>query len=185
MEIKTDDLLTNNDTNDNNNYFFEEDILSELDDDFSYQIKERGKRYYKDGNIVQCCKANNKYYAKVRGTNEKPYFINVEINEYGIEYNCTCPCDFPCKHEYAVLIAISNKEYETIELKEEIEEKKNSLQNILKNIPAEEIKEYLLSPKGIDYVCFEINSFECYFRKYYPKQSYEFYYNNLFNFILP
>ena len=78
-------------------------------------------------------------------------------------------------------MAITNQEYSNIELKPELKEKKDNLQNVLKQIPAEEIKEYLLSPKGADYVCFEMGAFEEHFRKYYPNQSYEYYYNNLYN----
>ena len=162
-------------------YCEEEDLLDEVEDDFSYQIKERGEDYYDSGNIVFCCKNNNKYLAKVRGTNDKPYIVNIEITEDGIDYDCTCPCEFPCKHEYAVIMAIANQEYSNIELKQKIKEKKDTLQNVLKQIPAEEIKKYLLSQKGLDYVCFEMNAFEEYFRKYYPNQSYEYYYNNLYN----
>ena len=162
-------------------YCEEEDLIDELEDEFSYQIQERGKDYYHSGNIVLCCKHDNKYYAKVRGTNDKPYIVRIEITEDGVDYDCTCPCTYPCKHEYAVLMAITNQEYSDIELKPELKEKKDTLQNVIKQIPAEEIKEYLLSPKGQDYVCFEMGAFEEYFRKYYPSQSYEYYYNSLYN----
>ena len=172
----------NNSSNTENIYYCEEeDLLNEVQDNFSYQVKERGKDYYYSGNIVSCSKNNNKYYAKVSGTSDKPYIVKVEIKKDGVEYDCTCPCDFPCKHEYAVLMAITNKEYLNIELKPELKEKKDTLQNILKKIPAEEIKKYLLSSKGVNYVCFEMKSFEDYFKKYYPNQTYEYYYNNLFN----
>ena len=178
--IKQENIKKERDTED---YCFceEEDLLDEVDDDFGYQIKERGIDYYNSGNIILCCKSNNKYYAKVRGTNDKPYIVNVEITDDGVDYNCTCPCEYPCKHEYAVIMAITNQEYSTVDLKPEMKEKKDTLQNVLKQIPAEEIKEYLLSPKGSDYVCFEMGAFEEYFRKYYPNQSYEYYYNNLYN----
>ncbi|MBO5375595.1 MAG: hypothetical protein J6A52_01950 [Bacilli bacterium] len=162
-------------------YCEEEDLIEELEDEFSYQIIERGKDYYNSGSIVLCCKHDNKYYAKVRGTNDKPYIVRVEITEDGVDYDCTCPCTYPCKHEYAVLMAITNQEYSNIELKPEMKEKKDTLQNVIKQIPADELKEYLLSPKGQDYVCFEMEAFEEYFRKYYPSQSYEYYYNNLYN----
>ena len=172
----------NNSSNTENIYYCEEeDLLNKVQDNFSYQIKERGKDYYYSGNIVSCSKNNNKYYAKVSGTSDKPYIVKVEIKKDGVEYDCTCPYDFPCKHEYAVLMAITNKEYLNIELKPELKEKKDTLQNILKKIPAEEIKKYLLSSKGVNYVCFEMKSFEDYFKKYYPNQTYEYYYNNLFN----
>lgn len=164
-----------------NYYCEEEDLLEELDDEFSFQIKERGIDYYKSGNVILCLKDNNKYFAKVKGSNNEPYKVNIEITEDDILCDCSCPCDFPCKHEYAVLIAISNQEYTNIKLKPEVKEKKENLQNILKDIPAEDLKEYLLSSKGMNYVCFEMNSFEEYFKKYYPSQSYEYYYNNLYN----
>ena len=167
-----------------NYYCEEEDLLEELDDEFSFQIKERGIDYYKSGNVILCLKDNNKYFAKVKGSNNEPYIVNIEITEDDILCDCSCPCDFPCKHEYAVLIAISNQEYTNIKLKPEIKEKKENLQNILKDIPAEDLKEYLLSSKGMNYVCFEMNSFEEYFKKYYPSQSYEYYYNNLYNYRL-
>lgn len=159
----------------------EEDFLMEVEDDFEYQIKERGKKYYNSGNVLKVVKNGSHYYAKVKGSSITPYNINVTNDENGIDYECDCPYDFPCKHEYAVLIAISNGEYEQIELKPEIREKKASLQSMIEIIPADEIKNYLLSPKGLDYVCFEMESFEDYFRKYLPKQKYDFYYNNLYN----
>lgn len=159
----------------------EEDFLMEVEDEFEYQIKERGKKYYNSGNVLKVVKNGSHYYAKVKGTSITPYNVNITNDENGIDYECDCPYDFPCKHEYAVLIAISNGEYEQIELKPEIREKKASLQSMIEIIPADEIKNYLLSPKGLDYVCFEMESFEDYFRKYLPKQKYDFYYNNLYN----
>ena len=164
-------------------YCDEDDLLEEMDDYFEYQIKSRGKKYYEDGNVILCCKIDgkNKYYAKVRGSNEKPYIVSVENTFNDVLLNCTCPCDFPCKHEYAVLIAISNREYFVSDLKPEIKKKKSDLKSVLELIPSEEIKDYLLSSKGIDSVCFEMNTFENYFRKYYPNQEYEYYYNNLYN----
>lgn len=162
-------------------YCNEEDLLDEVNDDFSYQIKERGKDYYNSNNVISCYKNNNKYYAKVRGTDIKPYIVNVEITKDDIEYTCTCPCNFPCKHEYAVIMTITNQEYSSINLKQELKEKKDTLQNILKKIPADEIKDYLLSPNGLNYVCFEMTTFEEHFRKYHPNQSYDYYYNNLYN----
>ena len=131
----------NNSSNTENIYYCEEeDLLNEVQDNFSYQIKERGKDYYYSGNIVSCSKNNNKYYAKVSGTSDKPYIVKVEIKKDGVEYDCTCPYDFPCKHEFAVLMAITNKEYLNIELKPELKEKKDTLQNILKKFPLKKLK---------------------------------------------
>lgn len=196
MQIDTGKLFEENIdkilNNDDNNYscnnevdyacdICEEDLLKEVEEDFSYQIRERGKNYYKDGNVIMCGKCNNSYYGKVRGSGNEPYNVKVEIEDGEVYYDCNCPYEYPCKHEYALLMAISNQEYQIIDLKPEISEKRDNLQKLIEKIPAEEIKEYLLSPKGLDYVRFEMNSFEEYFRKYYPNQSYDYYYNNLYN----
>ena len=151
------------------------------ENDFSYSIRERGEDYYYDGNVIECSKTNYGYLAKVRGSSVVPYEVSITIKNGQVSYNCDCPCTYPCKHEYAVLMAISNQEYDSIELKEKISEKKGNLKSIIKDIPAEEIKSYLLSPIGLNKVCFEMNSFNKYFRKYLPNQDYEFYYNNLYN----
>lgn len=163
-------------------YCDEVDILKEVEDDFDYQIKERGKSYYNSGKVLKVVKTGHKYYAKVDGSSQTPYSVSINNSDYyGIEYECDCPYDFPCKHEYAVLMAISKGEYEEIELKPIISEKRSSLQSLLEMIPANEIKDYLLSSKGLKYVSFQMQAFEERFRKYLPKQKYEFYYNNLYN----
>lgn len=159
----------------------EENFLKEVDDEFHYQIKERGKRYYNSGEIIKLVKNGNHYYAKVNGTYDEPYNVSITNSTNGIGYECDCPYDFPCKHEYAVLIAISKKEYEQIELKPVIHEKKASLSSMIEIIPSDEIKDYLLSKEGLEQVSFQMESFEDYFRKYLPKQKYNFYYNNLYN----
>ena len=121
------------DNNDIYNYdICEEELLEEVEDDFSYQIRERGKNYYNDGNVIMCGKCNNVYYGKVRGTRSEPYNVKVEIEDGEINYDCDCPYEFPCKHEYALLMAISNQEYQIIELKKEIAEKRDNLQSIIK-----------------------------------------------------
>lgn len=160
---------------------YDEEVLADtLAKDFSYQIKDRGEDYYYGGNVQNIYKTKNKYYAKVSGN--KSYNVTIEVqDEDHAKYDCTCPCTYPCKHEYAVLMAISNLEYSEIELKTPIKEKEVNLKSILQEIPAEEIKKYLLSPKGLNNVIMETGSFAEYFRRYYPKQKYEYYYNNLYN----
>lgn len=197
MKIDTSDLfdtyLKNNkigmesevivDTDDFDDELFcnEEEMLDCLEADFSYQIQNRGRDYYNKGNVISCCKNGNNYYAKVKGSANKPYIVSFEITDDEIEYSCTCPYDYPCKHEYAVLLAISNQEYSIAQLKPEIKENKCDLQTMLKQIPADEIKNYLLSSIGISNVSFEMDAFEEAFRKYYPSQEYEYYYNKLYN----
>ena len=166
----------------NNVHYNEEALIDTLASDFSYQIRERGEEYYYDGNVESVYKNNNQYIAKVCGNAGKSYDVKIVItDENTADYTCTCPCDYPCKHEYAVIMAIANFEYLEVELKPQIREKESSIKEIIEKIPAEELKNYMLSPKGIDNVVIEIGAFSEYFRKYYPKQSYEFYYNNLYN----
>jgi len=161
-----------------------EDYLYECFDDFEEVIKHRGEDYYETGRVVSCIKDKNHFHAKVLGSDDNCYDVDFDIDKYGIDYDCTCPCEFPCKHEYATLLAILDGEYREVNLKEEIYEERNSLQQLVEKIPAEELKEYLLSKDGMEHVCFEVNTFENYFRKYLPVQSYEYYYNNLYNALI-
>ena len=46
---------------------------------------------------------------------------------------------------------------------------------------SEDLKNYILSEEGENYVSFEENHLKDYFISYLPRQSYEYYYNNLYN----
>lgn len=123
----------------------------------------------------------NKYVAKVIGSAPKPYDVVIKLEKDGIKSSCTCPCTCHCKHEYAVVLAIKNHEYEEIKLMTTYKEKEGDLKTLIEKIPADELKKYLLSPFGKKYVVFEMEAFSTYFRKYLPEQPYEYYYNNLYN----
>lgn len=158
------------------------DILEVIDDDFSNVIKERGKEYYNSGNILTCYKSNDIYYAKVEGSYNEEYNVSIEYTkDNGYDYDCDCPCTYPCKHEYAVALAIKNNDYEEKKLKENIPEKKYKIKDIIKEIPAEELKKYLLSNKIINLNMFDNSNFKSKFCKYFPKQEYNYYYNKLYN----
>ena len=174
-------ILDEDDYEDINSNIKEEGLLDKFNNDFENQIRKRGIDYYKDGNVLNVYKSKNKYIAKVAGSSYKPYDVTLIVHNDKIDYNCSCPYEYPCKHEYAVLLAISNKEYLEVELKEVIKEKEMNLKSILESIPADEIKRYLLSPIGLDNVIFEMKNFSKYFISYYPVQGYYFYYNNLYN----
>ena len=159
----------------------EEDLLEMVDDDFEYQIKQRGKDYYNNGNVIKVYKSDNQFYAKVKGSNSNIYNVKIDNSEYrGLEYECDCPYEYPCKHEYAVLMAITNGEYEEISLAPNILEKKISLYELIEKIPANKIKEYLLLEEG-NTVTINQKHLENHFSEYLPKQKYEYYYNNLYN----
>ena len=93
----------------------DEDVICEIEDDFSYQIKERGKYYYDSGKVLKVVKSGDTYYAKVQGSRSTPYNVVIHNRMFdGVEYECDCPYEFPCKHEYAVIKAISCRQYEEI-----------------------------------------------------------------------
>ena len=165
-------------------YCDEEDILNECEDDFGYQIKERGKYYYESGHIINIYKDGNKYYAKVRGTKDEPYIVTVQNNEYEVEYECNCPYEYPCKHEYAVLKAISNKEYNDKKLKQAIKKHTVNIKEIIKLVPPEELKKYIIETIDTNFIHFDQSTFEEYFRNYIPVEDYEYYYNNLYNSLI-
>lgn len=159
----------------------ESELLEEYEDKWSYQIQQRGEDYYYNNNVLSVCKNGNSYIAKVGGNSEKPYDVTIEVTLDDLIMSCTCPCTYPCKHEYAVLMAINNGDYEHVELKQPIKEVDSKVSTLIKDIPAEELKAYILSPAGKDKVVFETIAFQEHFRKYLPSQKYEYYYNNLYN----
>lgn len=162
----------------------EEDLLDNLEDDFDYQIIDRGRAYYNSGKVSHVYKTGNRYSAKVYGSGDKTYDVTITVDDdYTADYECSCPCDFPCKHEYAVLMAISNKEYKEIELKPIIKEQQYDIFDIIEKIPADELKKYILH-KGRESVDFDNEAFDKYFSAYLPKYSYEYYYNKLYNAII-
>lgn len=159
---------------------------NDFDDDFSFDIQKRGQEYYHNGKVLWVSKnKDNEFYAKVNGKNDNQYFVKIiKKGKYDYSYFCTCPCGYTCKHEYAVLMAVQNNEFDNIELLPSIKEVECDIESLIREIPAEKLKEYMLSPIGKDKVCFEMSSFNDYFRSYLPKQSYDYYYNNLYNSIL-
>lgn len=158
-----------------------EELVNMEMEEFQYQIQQRGKEYYEKGNVKSLVRTGDTFIAKVEGS--EMYNVKVHIDTEGdyVHYQCDCPYEWPCKHEYAVLMAILNKDYSAVELKQEIKKHNLTTEELIKLIPAEELKNYILSPIGKDYVCFEIEHLEESFAKYIPIQSYEYYYNNLYN----
>ena len=163
-------------------------IIDEQLNNFQHQIIKRGEDYYKAGNVIQVIKNKNTFIAKVEGTNYYEVKINIDNDSKTLSCNCTCPCEFLCKHEYAVLLAIKNKKYIEKELKEEIVKNNISLNELIKNIPATELKDYILkiifNKNFSDYLVLDSNDFEVDFLKYLPSQPYEYYYNNLYNYVM-
>lgn len=163
-------------------------IIDKQLNDFQHQIVKRGENYYKAGNVIQVIKNKSFFIAKVKGSNYYEVKINVDNDSKTLSCNCSCPCEFLCKHEYAVLLAIKNKKYIEKELKEEIVKNNISLNELIQNIPANELKDYILktifNKNFSDYLVLDSNDFEVDFLKYLPSQPYEYYYNNLYNYVM-
>lgn len=174
MQFKTDLSNPNNEKN----------ILKNCEKDFYQEIKNRGVEYYHNNKIQSLQKNKNHYYAKVQGSDNNIYDVEIIIDLFEINYKCNCPCSYPCKHEYATILAIHNHEYTKINLKPKIKEENPNIKKIIKRIPASKLKAYLLSSQSKNKVFFEEKSFKNFFSEYYPYASYDFYYNNLYNILL-
>lgn len=170
----------------------EDEIINKIIDkninNFQHQIIKRGEDYYKVGNVNQVIKNKNTFIAKVEGTDYYEVKITIDKDSKTLSCNCTCPCEFLCKHEYAVLLAIKNKKYIEKELKEEIVKNNITLNELIQNIPDFELKQYILkkifNKNFSDYLLLNFNDFEVDFLKYLPSQPYEYYYNNLYNYVM-
>lgn len=169
-----------------NNEDLEEEYLEEYDniaemyeEVFSPEVVKRGEEYYYDGLVQDVVKLGDLFIADVEGSED--YTVHVHVLDNNIEMSCTCPCEFECKHEYATLLAIENGKYEEKELKPFVDQEKISVEEIIRKIPAETLKKYILSDVGKDNVAFNICELEKTFNEYFPKQSYDYYYNNLYN----
>ncbi|MEG2564427.1 MAG: hypothetical protein RSA48_03290 [Bacilli bacterium] len=152
-------------------------------DEFSPLIKQRGREYYEQGHVINCIKTANSIYSFVEGNELYQVRMVKNGNDY-LRMSCTCPCDYPCKHEYATLLMIDNKKYIEVELLEEIKEIGISLKDLITNIPEKELKEYLLSSKFTYHEYLDKPELYAKFIKYLPVQEYNYYYNNLYNAFL-
>lgn len=78
---------------------------------FSPQICERGKKYYEESRISFLEKIDDRYFAVVEGTKDYLTIIKYDEDNKKMQVYCSCPCEFYCKHMYAVILAIRNEEF--------------------------------------------------------------------------
>jgi len=83
----------------------------EINKIFKYPIIQRGKQYYEEGKIKFLEKIENRYFAIVEGTEKYVVIIKYNEQEKRMQVYCTCPCEFYCKHIYAVILAIRNNKF--------------------------------------------------------------------------
>lgn len=83
---------------------------SNLDSIYSKTISERGIEYYTNDRVLYLEKVDDRYFSVVEGS--KKYVVVIKYNEEKKKMSvyCSCPCDFYCKHIYAVILSIRNNE---------------------------------------------------------------------------
>lgn len=84
--------------------------LKTFESEVEGKIVERGKDYYRDGDVKRLEKVSeNEFSATVFGTEK--YSVYIKLNDDAIvEHECDCPYDFGdvCKHKVAVFYQIRN-----------------------------------------------------------------------------
>ena len=77
---------------------------------FRTDVIDRGEKYFEDGHVAFLEFINNKYIALVNG--KHPYVVSIrQVDDKFISLSCSCPCDYLCKHELAVIKAIRAKKF--------------------------------------------------------------------------
>lgn len=87
--------------------------LQSINKKFSNNIFSRGMEYYNSGYVCYAMKFGNRLYAKVIGSADSPY--SVEINLKTFDSECTCPYSVRCKHAVAVLLFYMKKRNQVID----------------------------------------------------------------------
>ena len=78
---------------------------------FFPQIIERGKEYHQQGRVLFLEKINDKYFSVVGGNSLYVIVIKYDETTKLMQIYCSCPCEFFCKHIYAVILAIRNNQF--------------------------------------------------------------------------
>ena len=86
---------------------------------FAPEIIARGKDYFKDGKVRIVLNTQNHVHASVEGSKGKAYKVHIVFgNDGNVEsMECSCPYPHDCKHEAAVLLALSDSEAKELEKK--------------------------------------------------------------------
>lgn len=117
-------------------------LSKKYNDLFEEKIIKRGKEYYNDKMVDMLYEYPDRYVATVYGSDNNYYNVIINLLEDNeIEMKCTCPYETNCKHEYATLMAIDDKEYGRNILLEIPDEEDVEL--IIKNIPKDKLVKYM------------------------------------------
>ncbi|MEA3378155.1 MAG: hypothetical protein U9Q69_00800 [Nanoarchaeota archaeon] len=110
--------------------------LTELEKKFASNIWQRGREYYREGLIDSIVKNNDIIRAESYGNSTYRLMINLKTKEM----ECSCPCDFHCKHLAGLIIWLkNNKPFEISQTDSMLKSKsKNELIAILSKIVEEQ-----------------------------------------------
>jgi hypothetical protein len=70
----------------------------------------RGRNYFKEGLVQQVFINAGEVDAEVLGSENYHVHLSFDANHKLIKGSCTCPCQFPCKHQVAVLYQLDERE---------------------------------------------------------------------------
>ena len=91
---------------------FDFDLFNDdIDKLFRYQIAGRGKKYYEEDKVKFLEKIDDRYFAIVEGTEKYIVIVKYDEKEKKTQVYCSCPCEFYCKHIYAVILAIRDNNF--------------------------------------------------------------------------
>ncbi|MEK6960775.1 MAG: SWIM zinc finger family protein [Nanoarchaeota archaeon] len=117
--------------------------IEDIQDLFDSVIHLRGEEYFEEGLVISIEPLNtNTITGIVRGNQN--YTVSVTIDDGNLICDCSCPCDFDCKHAAALLLKwLSIKNKQSASLKEGIPKAKESLQQSLAAKNKEELIDLL------------------------------------------
>ncbi len=78
--------------------------LNKIEQKFASNLWQRGKEYYTEGLVGNVVKTGDEVTAESYGNST----YRLKINFDTMEMNCSCPCDFYCKHLAALVIWLHN-----------------------------------------------------------------------------
>lgn len=78
---------------------------------FDSQVTNRGETYYQEKKVVFLEKIDDRYFAVVNGNELYVVIVKYDELSHDMRVYCSCPCDFFCKHIYAVIKAIREEKF--------------------------------------------------------------------------
>lgn len=83
----------------------------QLDKIFEIPVLVRGTRYFDERRVLFLEKVGDRYFAVVNGNELYVVIIKYDEVSKDMQVYCSCPCDDFCKHVYAVIMAIREKQF--------------------------------------------------------------------------